>query len=200
MSEGVGIEAASDRVAEHFTRAMRAATSPLGMLTDPPVVCAAEAVVVLASVVLYNLNVIDRAGLPIIYAAIAVPIAGAVGVNFSLRTAREGVVSWLAGLPFPVENMNGLLNGVAQHLVVRFSADTPTREALTDMLDEIHTDCFALDFHEVEPEVELVIGVPDSKLNPASAAYRRYQRVQQMIDRVLVPVSAEHPIDWVRVA
>ena len=44
--EAVGIEAASERVAEHFTRAMRAATSPLGVLTDPPVVCAVVAVVV----------------------------------------------------------------------------------------------------------------------------------------------------------
>lgn len=200
MSEAIGVEAATERVAERFTRPMRAATSPLGVLTDPPIVCGAIAVVVLASVILYNLDVIGRGRLPLVYAAIAFPIAIAVGVNASLSAARSKVITWLGGLPFPVENVNAVLNGVAQHLVVRFEGETPTREALTDMLDGVHPDCFALDFHEEEPEVELVIGVPDSKVNPAGASHQRFLRVQHMIDGCLVPLSADHPIMWVRVA
>lgn len=179
---------------------MRAATSPLGVLTDPPVVCAAIAVVVLISVILYNLDILNRPQLPFVYVAIAAPILVGVGVNLSLRGARDKVVAWLGALPFTVDNINGLLNGVAQHLVVRFSGDPPSREALSALLDGVHTDCFALDFHPHEPEVELVIGVPESKANPAGANHRRYVRARRMIDEVLVSVHEGHSIASVRVA
>lgn len=196
----VGPEAAAERVADRFTRPMRATTSPLGVLTDPPVVCAGIAVVVLISVILYNLDIIDRRQLPFVYAAIGLPLVVAVGVNLALRGARAEVVRWLAGLPFTVDNVNGLLNGVAAHLVVRFSGDAPTREQLSARLDEVHVDCFALDFHPEEPEIELVIGVPESKANPAGANHRRYVRARRMIDEVLVPAHRDHPIASVRVA
>ncbi len=196
----VGLEAASERVAKRFTRPMRAATSPLGVLTDPSVVCAGLAVVVLASVILYNLGAIGRAELPFVYGAIALPVLLGAAVNALLWPARDKVVTWLGALPFEVDNMNALLNGVAAHLVVRFVGSTPTREQLGEALDRVHEDCFALDFHPEEPEVELVIGVADSKLNPAGANHRRYLRVRQIVDEVLVPLAAEHPIASVRVA
>lgn len=198
--KSVGVTSASERLAERFTRPMRAATSRWGVFTDPPVVCAVLAVVVLASVITFNLQLIERAHLPIVYAAIALPILVAVAINASLRHARREVATWLGGLPFPVDNVNALLNGVGQHLVVRFVATAPERQRLSELLDEVHTDCFALDFHDEEPEVELVIGVPDNKLNPSTANFRRFVRVRHMIDDCLVPLSDTHTIEWVRVA
>jgi hypothetical protein len=170
------------------------------MFTDPPIVCAGLAVVVLLSVIFYNLDVIHRGQLPFVYVAISLPVLLAIGVNASLSGARKMVVTWLGELPFPVDNMNALLNGVGQHVVVRFGGPPPEREHLTDLLDEVHTDCFALEFHEAEPEVELVIGVPDSKINPAMASFHRFVRVRQMIDDCLVPLSEQHAIEWVRIA
>ncbi len=199
-SAAVGVEDASGRIAERFTRMMRAATSRCPVLTDPPVICAGVAVAVLTSVILYNLAIIGRPQLPVVYAAIAVPILTAMGVHAALRGARGEVVEWLGGLPFPVDNLNGLLNGVAEHLVVRFVGDAPSRQTMTDMLDAIHVDCFALDFHDDEPEVCLVIGVPENKLNPAGTNHRRYLRARRMIDECLVALTREFPIESVRVA
>ncbi len=196
----IGAEAATERIAENFTRPMRAATSRYGVLTDPPVMCAQVAVVVLLSVILYNLDVINRPQLPLVYGAIALPILGAFAVHFALRSARAKVIAWLAGLPFVVDNVNALLNGVAQHLVVRFAGDAPTRQALSDRLDTIHPDCFALEFHADEPEIALVIGLPESKINPAGANHRRYLRVRRMVDEALVDISKTYAIASVRVA
>jgi hypothetical protein len=196
----VGVAAASERLAERFTRSMRASTSRWGVLTDPPVVCAGLSVVVLASVILFNLDVIHGGQLPFVYAAIAGPILLAMGINASLGGARRAVAGWLGELPFPVDNVNALLNGVGQHLVVRFGEAPPQRQLLTDLLDDVHVDCFALEFHDVEPEVELVIGVPDSKINPATASFHRYARVRRMIDDCLVPLSEQYAIEWVRIA
>ena len=85
MGEAIGAEAAAEHVAPRFTRVMRATTSRLGVFTDPPIVCAAMAVVVLVSVILYNIGAIDRTNLPVVYAVIALPVVIAVGINASLR-------------------------------------------------------------------------------------------------------------------
>ena len=45
-----------------------------------------------------------------------------------------------------------------------------------------------------------VIGVLESKLNPAMATSHRFVRVRLMIDDCLVPLSEKHTIEWVRVA
>jgi hypothetical protein len=200
VGRGVGLAAAGEAVAERFTRPMRAATSRYGAVTDPPLVCAAIAAVVVVSVIVYNLGVIGRAELPFVYAAVALPVVVALAAHLGLAGARARVVAWLAALPFPLENVNALLNGVGQNLVVRFVANPPEREALNRLLEQVHEDCFALEFHPDEPEVEVRIGVVDSKLNPAGAAHRRYQRVRDLVDRCLVTLAADHPIAWVRVA
>lgn len=193
-------ERAAERVATRFTREMNASTSRLGALTDPPLVCAAVALVVVASVIAYNLRVIDASGLPIVYLAAATPVLFALGVSLYLRRAREQVVSWLASLPFPIDNVNGLLNGVGQTLVVRFvAAPPPPRDELNDRLEAVHEDCFALDVLPSDPEVGVRIGVLDSKLNPAGANHRRYRRVVDLVDSALVPLHEEHPIAGVRV-
>jgi len=190
---------ADERVATRFTRLMKAATSPLGVLTDPPLVCVAVALVVVASVVLYNRRVIDAAALPVVYVLAAVPVVVAVTVNQILGSARGRVVAWLASLPFVVDNVNGLLNGVAQNLVIRFAGSPPSRDALNERFEAVHEDCFALEVDADDPEVEVRIGVLDSKLNPAGANYRRYRRVVTLVEQALVPLHDEHPIESVRV-
>ena len=199
MKERIGEEAAAERLATRFTRPMRAAISPYGVLTDPPVICALIAVVVVISVILYNLDVINEPQLPIVYAAIAAPVLLGVGVNIALGRAHPRLVRWLAELPFPVDNMNALLNGVGQSLVVRFEDAPPTREELNASLEQVHEDCFALELDESQREVEVAIGVPDSKMNPAGASHRRYRRVVQLVEQSLLPLAEQHPIESIRI-
>ncbi len=192
-----GVEAATEQVAKRFTRAMRAATSRWGALTDPSLVAVSLAVDGLVASILYRGDIIALSG---VYALLALPFVVAMAVDLTLRSARRDIIAWLSQLPFPVENVNALLNGVAQHLVVRFGTEPPSRAAISALLDEVHEDCFALEFHEVEPEVELFIGVPESKLNPAAASHRRFMRVRRMLDACVVPLSDAHAVQWVRVA
>ncbi|MCA9619409.1 MAG: hypothetical protein KC731_10305 [Myxococcales bacterium] len=193
------LERARDSVAERFTRLMRASTSARGMLTDPPLVCFAVAAIVLTSLILYNRDVIQAGALPVVYVAAALPVVVALAVHATLAGARGRVIAWLASLPFPLQNMNGLLNGVGQDLVVAFRDLPPTREALNARLEEVDPDCFTLEIDEEVEEVEIRIGVLDSKLNPTRSNYQRYLRVQRIVAEVLVPLHAEHPIQWVRV-
>ena len=176
---------------------MRAVTSPLGVLTDPPLVGLVESAVVIASVLVYRGGLVTS--LSVIYVVVGLPLAVALAANVAVMGARAKLVAWLSGLPFPVENVNALLNGVAQNLLLRFEGDPPSREELNERLEQVHPDCFALEFHPQEPEVEVRIGVLDSKLNPAGAHHRRFRRVQQLVEECLVPLHAEHPIEVVRV-
>ncbi len=194
---GVGRDEAQSNVAERFTRIMRASTSPWGVLTDPPVVCAAMAALVVPAAILLRLDLLSPAWL--LWALAATPPLAALMVNLALRGAREQVIAWLAAQPFAIENMNALLDGVGQSVLVRFAGEPPTREALNALLEAVHEDCFALDFARDEPEVEVRIGVPDSKLNPAAAHHRRYRRLRQLVEQALLPLHQDHPIAWARV-
>ena len=51
-------------------------------------------------------------------------------------------------------------------------------------------------------QIEIKIGVVDSKRNPAGSNYQRYERVRQLVERVLVPLNQPErsPIVTVRVA
>ena len=109
------------------------------------------------------------------------------------------MVAWLAEQPFEIENVNALLNGVAQNVVVRFHDEPPERNALNELLEAIDPDCFALGYAEEEPEVEVRIGVLDSKWNPSGANHRRYARVQAIV-RTLASLHGEHPIRSLRIS
>jgi len=194
------VKRADDSVSHSFTRIMRAATSPIGVLTDPPLVALAEGVIVIIAVTLYNVGVLAKAQLWVVYLVLALPVLAAIGVDMRLRSARAQVVQWLASVPFPVENMNGLLNGVAQNLLVRFRGEPPPRTELNVELDKVHPDCFALEYDANEPEVDVRIGVLDNKINPTTANHRRYRRVQDLIEQALIPLSEKHPIELVRIA
>lgn len=193
------VERADESVATKLTRVMKATTSPLGVVTDPPLVCVAVALVVVTSVILYNRRVIDATLIPVVLAVAALPIVVAIAVTLMLAGARKRVVDWIGSLPFVIDNVNGLLDGVAQNLVVRFAGGPPDRDALNDRLEEIHEDCFALEVKPDDPEVAIRIGVIDSKINPAGANHRRYRRVIALVEQALVPLHDEHPIEAVRV-
>ena len=190
---------AQDSVAERFTRAMRATTSRFGVLTDPPIVSAVVGVIVVVAIILFQLGVISPELVPVAYALVATPVVVAIVTSQLLGSARPRLIQWLASLPFGVENTNGLLNGVGQNLLVRFEQTIPERDALNALLERVSDDCFALEFASDEPEVEVRIGVADSKVNPAGASFRRFQRVQALVERALVPLHERHPIAWVRI-
>lgn len=192
--------AAEETVAARLSRIMKATTSPVGALTDPPLVSGVAGLVVVVAIVLINLEILDPSQLTEAALVAALPIVTAVVVTIALSGARAKVVDWLAAQPFPIDNVNALLNGVAQNLVVRFEGEPPGRDAFNERLEAIDPECFALEYAKDEPEVEVRIGVGDSKINPAGANHRRYRRVQAIVAQALVPLHADHPIVSVRVS
>jgi hypothetical protein len=185
---------AEESVAPRFTRIMRAATSRYGVLTDPPLIAVVESVLTLSAIALYQMETITSDQLIFVWITLAAPLLLGTIVSITQFGARSEVVSWLASQPFPIENFNGLLNGVAVKLVIRFEDDLPERVALNDELEVVGHTCFALDYEPSEHEVEVNIGVADSKINPASANHRRYERVRELVERVLVPLAKKRGI------
>jgi hypothetical protein len=189
---------AGDRVALRFTRIMKATTSPLGMLTDPALVGAASAIAVVAL-----LAALERGASALAIRALegllVVPLAVAVVVTLALSGARAKLVAWLGALPFSVDNMNAVLNGVGDELVVVFEGEPPASPELNARLDAVHPDCFVTKHEPAERTVEIRIGVVDSKRNPASSNHARFARVRRLLDEVLVPLAREHAIVDVRV-
>lgn len=189
---------AHEAVAARFSRTMNACTSPLGVATDLPIVAAAGAVTVTGALLWLTLAPSPPPGWALWLLALAPFGLGALA-TLALAGARTKVVAWLAAVPFPVENVNGLLNGVAQNLRVRFVKAVPGRAELDEGLARVHEDSFVLDFHEEEPEVELRIGVLDSKVNPSRSNHLRYCRVRRIVAEVLVPLHEKRPIESVRI-
>ncbi|MBI4699593.1 MAG: hypothetical protein HY744_00260 [Deltaproteobacteria bacterium] len=187
---------ADESVARSFTRAMKASCSPLGFLTDPPLVALGLAVTTVLALALGTGAGAARYTGPLVGLA-ALPLVVCLAAVLALSGARARVVAWLAGLPFPVENANGLLSGVALVLRIRFREAPPGREELNRLLERVHEDCFVTEIDEAERSVDVRIGVPDSKLNPAGANRRRYLRVVALVERVLVPLADASPIEEV---
>lgn len=187
---------AGELVADKFSRIMNATTSPLGVAGDPPVAAAATAVFLVAYLAARRSDaspVLQHA----LLALVLLPLAVAIVVALALLGARRRVVRWLAAQPFPVENMNVVLNGMGDSLEVTFQGDPPDTPALNAKLDAIHTDCFVIE--SKDRVVQMKIGVVDDKRNPAASNHRRYRRVLDLVERMLVPLHAEHPIEAVRV-
>ena len=190
-------ERAAESVSARFTRTMNATTSPWGMLTDASVVGAATAPAFLALLVAIR---VDAA--PVVITALeaiaATPLALAVVLTLGLSGARARVIDWLASLPFPLENVNGLLNGVGETLEITFRDGRPEVAELNRALDQVSETCFVADA-EGRPWMEVRIGVVDSKRNPAASNHRRYQQVRAIVSQVLVPLCDRFPIAEVRV-
>lgn len=197
---------AAESVSTRFTRIMNATTSRWGALTDPSIVGAATAPPVIALLAAMRLEASPGVilGLQIL---VAVPTIVAVALTLSLWSARARVIDWLAGLPFPVENLNAVLNGLGDSLEITFRGDAPAVPDLNVSLDKISPDIFVT---QSGPEgedakggaprfVEVRIGVVDSKRNPSATNHQRYTRVQSIVRDVLVPLAERFPIAEVRV-
>ncbi len=193
-----GYERADQSVSTRFSRVMRATTSPYGVLTDPPLVALVTAVLVVVALVALRAGVSETVGRILVVVA-ALPLATATATTLALSGARRRVVGWLAGLPFPVENMNAVLNGVGEGLEVVFADAAPKAADLNPELDAVHPDSFVTRAEEGESAVEIRIGVVDSKRNPAASNHARYARVQAIVERVLLPLHAKRRIVEVRV-
>lgn len=190
---------ASESVARRFSRLMNATTSPLGVLTDPPIVGVATAFGVLALAIGLARGVQPTVLLALEVLAI-LPIVVAVGLSLALARARREVVAWLAELPFPIENLNSLLCGVGDELVVCFEGRLPELSELNAALDAVHPEAFASAIHEETREAVIKVGVIRSKHNPSASNYRRYERFRAIVSEVLVPLAGEREIRRVYVA
>lgn len=198
---------AAESVAARFTRLMNASTSRWGAVTDPPVLALATGVFLI--LLLASLRIEAAAGLiPIFGALTALPLVLGVIVSLALLGARARVIDWLAGLPFPVENLNTVLNGLGEGLEITFAASCPPSPALNEQLEAVSQDAFvtrapvAMDPPAAAAEppiVEVRIGVVDSARNPSASNFQRYERVRALIDTVLVPLHAKHPVVEVRI-
>ncbi|HEU4407558.1 MAG TPA: hypothetical protein VFS43_19990 [Polyangiaceae bacterium] len=207
---------ASERVADRFTRAMIAATSPLGVLTDIPLAAALCSLPFVAGVRRALSGGGPDAAAFAWFALAGLPLLLLIGVGFWLRVgARERVVRWLAAQPFPIDNVNGLLAGVGDSFEVVFSPQgsrrAPDRGALQPRLDEVSDDALVLKWPDPPPEGEagepdeaartvvIGLGVVPSKHFPYRTAYLRYRRFRELVERVLVPLHAERRLEGVRV-
>ncbi|WP_438044357.1 hypothetical protein [Sorangium sp. So ce128] len=191
-------ERADQSVSARFTRLMNASTSRWGVLTDPPLVALASGVFLLVF-----LGALGRDAGPEVARALGVlvfaPISVALAVSVALRGARRAVVAWLARQPFPVENLNAVLNGLGEALEVTFVGAAPEATELNVELDKVHPDAFVTGGVEDARTLDIRIGVVDSKRNPAATNHQRYARVRELVERVLVPLAERYPIQVVRV-
>ncbi|MDC0682196.1 MULTISPECIES: hypothetical protein [Sorangium] len=191
-------ERADQSVSARFTRLMNASTSRWGVLTDPPLVALASGVFLLLF-----LGALGRDAGPEVARALGVlvfaPISVALVVSVALRGARRAVVAWLARQPFPVENLNAVLNGLGEALEVTFVGAAPEAAELNVELDKVHPDAFVTGGVEDARTLDIRIGVVDSKRNPAATNHQRYARVRELVERVLVPLAERYPIQVVRV-
>ena len=189
---------ADESVATRFTRPMNAATSPWGVLCDPPFVALTTAILLLAALGALELG---AAAVPtkILVALVAMPTVVAVVVALRLRNARAAIVEWLATLPFAVDNVNALLNGLGGSLEIQFADTVPAAEEVNPRLDAVHSDCFVTDAKPDDRRLEIRIGVLDSKRNPHGSTHRRYRRCRDLVEKALVPLAESFPIASVRV-
>ena len=189
---------ADQSVAVRFTRLMKASTSRYGVLTDPPIVAVCTAVLLMSMLGAHQLGA-PRPLVLVLEALTVLPLAAAALLTLALSGARARVVEWLASVPCPVENMNAVLNGLGEGLEIQFEGEPPASEALNRELDTLNPDCFVTQSVPEERRVEVRIGVVESKRNPARTNHQRFERVQALVEKVLVPLSKTHPIVDVRV-
>ncbi|MFO0662108.1 MAG: hypothetical protein U0165_20090, partial [Polyangiaceae bacterium] len=169
---------ASERVATHFSRAMNAATSRYGVLADVTISAGIAAV----PFVLFLRQLLAQettSPLTFLLGILAVaPIVSTVLIGIVLRNAREEVIRWLAEKPFPIDNLNALLNGLGDSFDVTFQADVavPERNDLQPLLDKVSDDALFIGRKEEQSKVEMRTGVIDSKRLPLRSTFLRYER------------------------
>jgi hypothetical protein len=187
---------AGELVAARFSRMMNATTSSAGIASDPPVVAVVTAVFLVIYLAARQSGV-SADVLQVLLALVGLPFVVAIVIVLALLGARRRVIGWLESLPFPLENMNAVLNGLGDGLELNFASSVPETPSLNSALDAVHPDCFVTDTKD--QMVVIRIGVVDNKRVPPISNYRRYRRVIDLATRVLVPLHQKHPIETVRV-
>ena len=215
MAETAARARAAESVAARFTRIMNAATSRWGVITDPPVLALATGVFLILLLASLRISAVESL-VPLFAALTALPVVVGVLVALSLLGARSRVIDWLAGLPFPVENLNAVLNGLGDEMEVTFATTCPPAAQVNPLLDAVSPDAFVTRAPDaVSPAsgappdgavpsldrriLEVRIGVVDSARNPSASNFQRYERVRALIDTVLVPLHAKHAVVEVRI-
>jgi hypothetical protein len=194
-------ERADESVSQGFTRVMNATTSRWGFLTDPSIVGVATAPFAVAALAAVRLDA--GQGIIVLFEVLAIlPAIVGLAATLGLRGARANVVAWLAAQPFPIENMNAVLNGLGDALEVTFRARAPDVKTLNVALDRVNPDCFVSKSTEDtkdERVLEIRIGIVDSKRNPSGSNHQRFTRVKALVTDVLVPLADESAVVEVRV-
>jgi hypothetical protein len=193
-----------ENVAKKFTRVMNATPVRWGILSDVTISAAAASVVLAIGLAIASHSKNGVAILVASAAVAAVPIVVTVVASIALHGSRAAVIDWLEKVPFPVENINALLAGVADTIEVYFKqlppgASLPVRAELQPMLEAVSEDALMLGDRPEERLVEIKIGVVDSKRNPLRTNHERYNRLVRIVSEVLVPLSEKLPIDRVHV-
>ncbi|MEP7123403.1 MAG: hypothetical protein ABJE95_20925 [Byssovorax sp.] len=208
MVEPAARARAAESVATRFTRIMNAATSRWGVVTDPPVLALATGIFLILLLASLRISAIESL-IPVFAALTALPFLLGIGASLALLGARARVIEWLADLPFPVENLNAVLNGLGDEMEITFAASCPQAAEVNALLDAVSPDAFVTRAPGVQsdaatpaddrPIIEVRIGVVDSARNPSASNFQRFARVRTLIDTVLVPLHGKHSIVEVRI-
>ncbi len=180
---------------------MNATPSRFGVWTDITAASVlAGALLVCGLFVVRRLS--DSRSLYVALALAAAPLIVSGGFSIAIRGSREVVVSWLASLPFPIENLNALLAGVSDGIEIIFEpgTDLPSRAVLQPKLEEVSDDLLLVKERPEEQLLEVRLGVIDSKRMPLRTNHQRWKRLLDVVERVLVPLSKTLPIRQVRIA
>lgn len=189
---------ADESVATRFSRAMNAATSPYGFLTDYAVAAALAALPIVLVVRQASSGALGSPVTVVLVVVAVAPILIAVVLSATLRGAREQVVDWLAGLPFEVDNVNSLLVGLTDEVEITIEGEAPDRRELQPLLDKIHDD--ALVTSSEGSTIVVKIGVVESKLLPLRSHHQRWVRFRRVVEEFMVPLSKRLKVVGVRVS
>ncbi len=190
-----------DAVSARFSRAMLAATSPWGLLTDPPLVAFVAGLGFLAWLFARE-RVTSALAVQALGALALLPLATALGVWLSLLPSRKKVIVWLDGLPFPLENLNAALDNVGEELEVALSGGPATEHEVKELnaaLELVSAEAFVSASNDEPPSLTIRLGVLDDKRLPARSAHARFRAVRDVAERVLVPLAARRGVVSARV-
>ncbi len=191
-----GMQQADDSLAKRFSWQMNACTWKYGVLSDLiyASVLAGLFVVIAA---FFSRHGFFAVATVCIWLAVAC-VVFAFAANIYLRNARSRVVAWMANMPFALENVNAILAGGGESFELHFADAVPSRDRVMSNLEAVSDDVFVLSVDEEQRMVLARFGVIGSKHAPIQTARRRYVRMQDIVERAVVPLHEQFPIRMVR--
>jgi hypothetical protein len=193
-------EEVSESIAQKFTRVMNATPSPLAPLCDLLGASTLSGALLMAGFFVIR-HTQNTAALYVVLLVSASPLLMSLALSAFLRTTRARVVAWLVTLPFPVDNMNAILDGLGDTVEVEFAPDVelPDRASLQPQLDAVSEDVLLVKERPEERSLEIRLGIIDSKRFPLRTSHRRWERMVLLVTRVLIPLSQEKKIARMRI-